>query len=199
MPFRLSAALLLGLAVAAPALAETPPPVAAGVPPITIGPRPVMNPKEVEARKTELLARQLDELRRGINPKGPQVALWTTFEGQAKASIPASFKLVDAFCVDPTPQEGRASFGETAKRLDAVMAMMRIRAADMTQLDASLSALWASLDPDQQKAFKAASAPVVTTVTGVPFGLPDTGLPFSCDAITGRVRPGPGGLLAPTR
>ena len=194
MSLRLRLALTALVCAAAPALAQAPiqppnPIVNGGtLMPQSGGQMISMTPKDVEERKTEYVRGQMEALQKGLKLRGEQTALWKTFETQAFATIPNSFKLVHSFCADPTPQDGRGSFGETAKRLDAVIGMMRIRAAEMQQVEASLAALRASFDSTQEKAYGVFSPTLISVLLTVPFGLPDTGLPFSCAAVNGTAK-----------
>lgn len=174
----------------APALAQSPGqppnPVVSGttVNPGAAGGAPIsMTPKDVEDRKVEYARSELSALKTGLKLDGAQEPLWTAFETRALATIPSSFKYLRAFCVDPTGQEGRGSFGATAKRLGVVADLMRGREAELNQVEASLTPLKASFTPDQQKAFGTLSSNLIKVLTTVPFGMPDTGLPFTCTTV----------------
>ncbi len=160
--------------------------------------------KAMQGNKTEFLKAQLDAFRNALNLQGAQKDAFTGFEKAVMASVPSSVKFVRDFCADPTPREGRGSFGAAAKRIHVIVDLLKARETDLMSLDKAAMDLRQSVanDADQVKVYNTNMPNLITVVTTVPFGVPDTGLPINCGLIDGipagdtKFAPPPG-LLPP--
>lgn len=165
----------------------TPPSPGAILPSQIVGMPGTPSIKDMQSNKTEFLRAQLDAFKAGLKLQGRQVDAFGAFDKSVIASVPASVKFVRDFCADPTPREGRGSFGAAAKRLGVVVELLKGREVELTSLDKTLEDLRQSLSGDerQMQIYKAQVPNIVSLVTTVPFGLPDTGLPVTCSIIDG--------------